>query len=456
MRATLAASLPLALFVPLASQPQWLQLQPGSSPGTRNSTAMAYDEARGAAVLYGGFRVGAGALSDTWEFDGATWAQRTPAANPGILNGHHVAYDSARSRTVLFGGARNTSLGVGETWQYDGTNWTLVAATGPQGRVNHQLCYDIARGVTVLFGGHVDYNAGPNLGDTWELAGAAWVQRSSTGPAQRTYHAMAYDTARRRTVLFGGRGDGNVTLNDTWEWDGATWTQRFPANSPPGRIDHEMAYDPLRRVCVTYSGFGAAADTWEWDGTNWAQRMTTTAPGSRYAYGFCYDWKLHRVLLLGGYQGGQRNDTWTCGEGIPASYVTSGAGCQGPNGVPAIAAATGSQPLLGETFTARCLNLSAAGLAAGILGASNTLWGSVPLPLELSPIGMPGCRLYVSFDFVFGLVNNNGAATWSVPIPNLVPFVAAKFHQQVANVAPGANPLGVIVSNYGTMTIGVR
>jgi hypothetical protein len=162
------------------------------------------------------------------------------------------------------------------------------------------------------------------------------------------------------------------------------------------------------------------------------------------------------VLLLGGYQGGQRNDTWTYGEGIPASYVTSGAGCQGPNGVPAIRAATGSLPFVGETFTAQVVNLSAAGLAAGILGASDTLWGSVPLPLDLSPIGMPTCRLYVSFDFAFALTNNNGTATWSVPIPNLVPFVAAKFHQQVANVAPGANPLGVTVSNYGSGTIGVR
>ena len=37
--------------------------------------------------------------------------------------------------------------------------------------------------------------------------------------------AMAYDSARERIVLFGGRTDRSGDLNDTWEWDGRTWTR---------------------------------------------------------------------------------------------------------------------------------------------------------------------------------------------------------------------------------------
>jgi hypothetical protein len=39
---------------------------------------------------------------------------------------------------------------------------------------------------------------------------------------------MAYDAARGRIVLYGGRArdNGQVrTLDDMWEWDGARWTR---------------------------------------------------------------------------------------------------------------------------------------------------------------------------------------------------------------------------------------
>ena len=43
----------------------------------------------------------------------------------------------------------------------------------------------------------------------------AWTQRLVSGPSARTVTAMAYDTARAVTVLFGG-GNNGVTYNDTW------------------------------------------------------------------------------------------------------------------------------------------------------------------------------------------------------------------------------------------------
>jgi hypothetical protein len=452
MRTHLLLAATFSLLAPLFAQAQWTQVATGGPP-PRNSTALVFDAARGVAVMYGGF--GGSVLADTWEWNGTGWTLRLQNSPPGILNGHAMAYDASRGVTVLFGGARNNAFGVGETWEWDGATWTQRATTGPQGRVNHQLCYDAARRVVVLYGGHVNYNAGPDLGDTWEWNGASWVQRATTGPGLRTYHAMAYDVARQRTVLFGGRSGS--ALNDTWEWDGVSWSQRSPATSPPARFDHEMAYDEVRRRIVIFSGFTQPADTWEYDGANWTQRtIASTSPGGRYAYGFCFDPARRRTLLFGGYQGGQRADTWTYHDVVTAQYSLSGSGCPGQNGVPSLSNVGGALPWLGETFTLQVGNLSTTGLAAGILGASDTTFGSLPLPLDLAFLGMPGCRLYVSLDVVVPLTNNGGLATWSLPLPSIPHLTGARFHQQVANASPGSNALGLTTSNYGTATLGSR
>jgi pimeloyl-ACP methyl ester carboxylesterase len=63
---------------------------------------------------------------------------------------------------------------------------------------------------TVLFGGF------PSYGGTWEWNGSSWTQVGTNGPT-RWSHAMAYDSARARVVLFGG-SSGSVRMNDTWEW----------------------------------------------------------------------------------------------------------------------------------------------------------------------------------------------------------------------------------------------
>jgi len=55
-----------------------------------------------------------------------------------------------------------------------------------------------------------------------------WTQRAVSGPSARYEHAMAYDAARARVVLFGGREQFPLTgvFADTWEWDGSAWLQR--------------------------------------------------------------------------------------------------------------------------------------------------------------------------------------------------------------------------------------
>src|SRR5262245_66106604 len=57
------------------------------------------------------------------------------------------------------------------------------------------------------------------------MAQGGWTQVPVTGPSARA-PAMAYDSQRGRTVLFGGLTLFRAPpLGDTWEWDGSTWVQ---------------------------------------------------------------------------------------------------------------------------------------------------------------------------------------------------------------------------------------
>jgi hypothetical protein len=165
------------------------------------------------------------------------------------------------------------------------------------------MAYDAARQRVVLFGGFSQYSGHHNLSDTWEWDGSTWSQRSPvTSPSARGEHAMAYDAARQRIVLFGGVfDDGTVSgssLSETWEWDGSAWSQRSPATSPSARSGHAMAYDAARQRIVIFGGRGPA-DTWEWDGSTWSQRMPVTSPppgGGAMAY----DEARQRLTLFNG------------------------------------------------------------------------------------------------------------------------------------------------------------
>ena len=68
----------------------------------------------------------------------------------------------------------------------------------------------------------------------------AWQQRSGTGPLPRYITAMAHDSVRGRTVLFGGR-NGTTLYGDTWEWNGTAWTQKSPPFSPSPRSLYSQA-----------------------------------------------------------------------------------------------------------------------------------------------------------------------------------------------------------------------
>lgn len=235
-----------------------------TGPGLRTYSAMAFDSARGMTVLFGGAVQNLGYQGDTWEWDGNSWSLRT-ATGPPERYWHAMAYDSGRGVTVLFGGYNLTSQYLDDTWEWDGATWTNRTTPGPVARNAHAMAYDSARGRTVLFGGVGSSLA--SLGDTWEWDGTNWTLVASSGPPARVYHTMAFDSVRGKTVLFGGALDylGPELLPDTWEWDGQSWRQTRQ-NGPDKPASSAMAFDSRRSATVLFGGYGGAAsqETWEY------------------------------------------------------------------------------------------------------------------------------------------------------------------------------------------------
>jgi pimeloyl-ACP methyl ester carboxylesterase len=332
----LSALLGGGLFTRDAAAASWTQ-SPATGPGARESHAMAFDSISNVTVMFGGEITNNGIstpYTDTWLFDGTTWAQ-TAASGPCERWAHQMAFDSARGMTVLFGGndtrpARDfdpaclassidpggATINYGDTWLFDGSSWTRGPAAGPPARAHHAMAFDSARSATVLFGGIIADT--PNLySDTWLFNGTSWSQVSVSGPSPRFFHAMAYDSVHNVTVLFGGT-DNTVLFGDTWLFDGTAWHQ-VPGPGPSARVLHRMAFDSARGVTVLFGGNDGSNDlndTWEFDGASWTLVDTgATPPPARRGHAMSYDSTRNATVVFGGQDGGITffADTWKFG-----------------------------------------------------------------------------------------------------------------------------------------------
>ncbi len=137
-----------------------------------------------------------------------------------------------------------------------------------------------------------------------------------------------------------------------------------------------------------------------------------------------------------------------------ATYLPFGSGCSGSLGTPTLAAAPGSRPTLGTTFTAIAGNLPF-GIAVLEVGLSSTFAsGTIPLPLPLDSLGMTGCALLVDPMVPFALVETGTSAAWSWTLPSDPLLFGAQFFSQAFPLDPAANTFGFTASNGTVGTLG--
>jgi N-acetylneuraminic acid mutarotase len=225
---------------------------------------MAYDEAGGQVVLFGGTS-DAGRFGDTWLYDpaGNAWSEVAGAGAPEARSAGAMVYLDDAETVLLFGGVGEAGR-FADTWTFTSVSgsgaWTALEPAGsiPSARSGHAMAYDYIAGAVVLFGG---YDGSGLLNDTWAYDPAAntWTELAPTGdaPSARGNHRMVFDASAGRVVLFGGF-DGTAELADTWAYDIAsnTWTEVQTTGSvPAGREQHALVYDPHAGRVLLFGGF---------------------------------------------------------------------------------------------------------------------------------------------------------------------------------------------------------
>lgn len=253
--------------------------QSGRPPG-RDVPHLTYDVSRKRVVLLGGRRESAGGpvelLDDVWEWDGARWHEIAHAGLPKLLHAA-CAYDSVHRRVVMHGGLGDAGFSRA-LWEWDGARWTVRASNGPAGvyvggyafSPEHEWLLPSAssladtdpvpppathlwkwNGATWSEGepvppfANLQAIAGAPDGtlyfyqswDRWLSAPIMHVRDPNgqwrqvpmmTHPGMRGTLAAAYDAARRRFVIYGGRSREGEYLTDTWEFDGRGWMRKQP------------------------------------------------------------------------------------------------------------------------------------------------------------------------------------------------------------------------------------
>ncbi|MFI5415196.1 MAG: kelch repeat-containing protein, partial [Candidatus Lutacidiplasmatales archaeon] len=283
---------------------------------------MAYDDATGAVLLFGGFN---GAyLSDTWSFAQGNWTRLHPATSPSIRADAGIAFDPKTGSVILFGGASPALRN--DTWQFFGGTWTSIAsARAPSPRSDTTLVEDPEAGGVVLFGG-----AGTHpLNDTWLMQAGSWSNLSSTiAPSPRAGAAASFDSVDGYVVLFGGAT--GPAANQTWEFRAHAWTELFPPHTPAARSFAGAAFDPVDGVSLLFGGGWTGtsfSDLWGYRAAPatlaWLNVSTGTAPAARTQAAFAYDPADGYVLLFGGENHQANNasvpffhDTWSYRGGV--------------------------------------------------------------------------------------------------------------------------------------------
>ena len=277
--------------------------KPGPPPAPRTSAGVAYDQARGQLVLFGGVD-GTRLLNDTWTWNGKSWTQQHPAATPPARQPAAMAYDPVRHVVLMFGG-----IGLGtlnDTWTWDGRAWIqrqplhvpALTESWPTA-----MAFDPISRMVLLYG----HTATDYAMQTWAWNGSDWLQlHPATDPGIDM--PMMVSTADHALLLGGGARIGGRYFTQTWSWDGSDWKQLDPrANLPASQF--AVAFDEQHnRIVAVDAGNG---DTWTWDGATWTRQL----PGKGVAFpsgmGYMvYFSALHEVISWGDQYNAGNGELW--------------------------------------------------------------------------------------------------------------------------------------------------
>jgi N-acetylneuraminic acid mutarotase len=368
-------------FSPDRDEAAWKGLFTSTAPPNRTAHSSVYDTTNNRMIVFGGATgewVGAPQLlNDAWvlaDADGSgthAWTQLQPIGTPPSPMGLHAAvYDKTTNRMIVYGG--DTSIGncfkaVNDTWVL--TNANGLGATAewirlpvgdalPNLRQRLRAVYDGGSNRLIVFGGNSNA-CGGSSNEVWMLSHAngiggngegelrTWTQLkpAGIGPEPIEGHAVAYDAANNRMIVYGGVTSKGF-VNDVWVLTNAngtgiespTWVRLDPSgNLPDPRYLHTAVYDPAGNQLIVFSGVtnvtSAANDVWVLSNANglgakpaWSRLFAAgTPPMGRQEASAVLNSSGQRMTIYGGVipSGGRffsAGDVWVL-TAIPAAPV---------------------------------------------------------------------------------------------------------------------------------------
>jgi len=215
----------------------WNEIVPvNTPPSLRTCCCGIFDPQGNRLLIFGGFKDGILFpidLNELWEFSFRTfeWKDITPSGDkPSPRSYASAVYDSVNNRMVVFGGFSGRILVYDEyqdTWTFEFNTDEFVDRTNPvlnpSDRSAHAAVYDAFTQRMFIFGGGAVVGTSFK-NDVWSLGmdDFTWVEETVAGaiPDKRSAMAYAFDTVRRRMLIFGGHSRTVIvpTLYDeTWE-----------------------------------------------------------------------------------------------------------------------------------------------------------------------------------------------------------------------------------------------
>lgn len=327
---------------------------PPTSPGRRDHAAV-FDPREDRLVIAGG-HAGDQELLDAWALDlasGGSWESihaPVPELSKRFTSG--AIYDPGRHALVLHGGRDGSNdlvatvslpLHPSGQWQVSPPIAEPVYAAS--------MVHDPVRHRMIRFGGMGPNGNARDRLDALDLTPIrpAWsrVVWNGNGPLRRHSHAAAWDSQRHRMLVFGGIVDA-TNLNDLWAYDpeaSTPWTLVPTTGMPPsGRADCALAYDPARDRLLMIGGRAIQSsgliqyygELWElpFSGPSALQwrvlSPTGTPPTLPHGCELVYDAAEDRMYLAGGRHGSSRAPTFvlqfgpTSGDGVWQSLGDAG------------------------------------------------------------------------------------------------------------------------------------
>ncbi len=133
-------------------------------------------------------------------------------------------------------------------------------------------------------------------------------------------------------------------------------------------------------------------------------------------------------------------------------FLAFGQGCPGVAGIPTLGAIT--TPTLGDPYSLSLSNMDPAGgaffMALGFSLTTDPVAGS--LPIDLAPVGAPGCSLQCAAEALFFQLHTTGASQFDISVPNNQALLGLQVMTQAFSTDT-SNVLGLVASNVGIGTV---